>query len=176
MCREMDVIELSRLKLEAQKEEKCRTTLQHTWTLCSSPSFGWQRGQFGTTRRCSPQDKKIWGWRKGLGNRGTKTQLDTLLEDILERKKNRQKRRATSKVQKKDWNVQKRFGFVKIEGSLKYAIPAVDRGRGHRYLTEIDAFSLRSYRKTRSNLNIYFGHIINHLSTFPKLDIVSKNL
>ena len=42
------------------------------------------------------------------------------------------------------WKVQQRFGFVKIEGTLKYAIPAVDRGRGHRYLTEIDAFSLRS--------------------------------
>ena len=41
-----------------------------------------------------------------------------------------------------DWKVQQRFGFVKIEGSLKYAIPAVDRGRGHRYLTEIDPFSL----------------------------------
>ena len=47
------------------------------------------------------------------------------------------------------WKVQQRFGFVKIEGSLKYAIPAVDRGRDHHYLTEIDAFSLRSYRKTR---------------------------
>ena len=29
--------------------------------------------------------------------------------------------------------VQQRFSFVKSEGSLKYAIPAVDRGRGHRY-------------------------------------------
>ena len=29
------------------------------------------------------------------------------------------------------WKVQQRFGFVKIEGSLKYAILAVDRGRGH---------------------------------------------
>ena len=43
-----------------------------------------------------------------------------------------------------------------------------------RYLTVIDAFSLRSYRKTRSNLHICFGHIINHLSTFLKLNIVSK--
>ena len=68
------------------------------------------------------------------------------------------------------------LGFVKSEGSLKYAIPAVDRGRGHRYLNETDAFSLRSYRKTRSNLHICFGHIINHLSAFLKLDIVSKNL
>ena len=74
------------------------------------------------------------------------------------------------------WKVQQRFGFVKIEGSLKYAIPAVDSGRGHRYLTEIDAFSLRSYRKTRSNLHIYFGDIKNHLSTFVKLGILSKNM
>ena len=74
------------------------------------------------------------------------------------------------------WKVQQRFGFVKIEGSLKYAIQAVDGGRGHRYLTEIDAFSLRSYRKTRSNLHIYFGDIKNHLSNFLKLDIVSKNM
>ena len=74
------------------------------------------------------------------------------------------------------WKVQQRFGLVKIEGSLKYAIPAVDRSRGHRYLTEIDAFSLRSYRKTRSNLHICFGHITNRLSTFLKIDIVSKNM
>ena len=40
------------------------------------------------------------------------------------------------------------------------------------YFAENDAFSLRSYRKTRAN----FGHIISHLSTFPKLDIVSKNM
>ena len=77
---------------------------------------------------------------------------------------------------KMHWKVQQRFGFVKIEGSLKYAILAVDRGRGHRYLTEIDAFSFRSYRKTRSNLHICFGHIIYHLSTFLNLDTVSKNL
>ena len=50
------------------------------------------------------------------------------------------------------------------------------RCRGNRYLTEIGAFSLRSYRKTRSNLHICFGHIINHLSTFLKLDIVSTNM
>ena len=74
------------------------------------------------------------------------------------------------------WKVQQHFGFVKIEGSLEYAIPAVDHGRGHRYLTETDAFSLRSYRKTRSNLYICFGNIINHLSAFLKLDIVSKNM
>ena len=66
--------------------------------------------------------------------------------------------------------------FCQIEGSLKYAIPAVDRGRGHRYLTEIDVLSLRTHRKTRSNLHICFEHIINHLFTFLKLDIVSKNL
>ena len=53
---------------------------------------------------------------------------------------------------------------------------AVDRGRGNRYLTEIGAFSLCSYRKTKSNLHICFGHIINHLSTFLKLDIVSTNM
>ena len=65
--------------------------------------------------------------------------------------------------------------FCQNRGKFEiYAIPAVDRGRGHRYLTEIDAFSLRSYRKTRSNLNICCGHITNHLSTFLKLDIVSK--
>ena len=44
------------------------------------------------------------------------------------------------------------------------------------FLAEVDAISLRSYRKTRSNLHICFGHIINHLSTFLKLDIVSKKL
>ena len=81
-----------------------------------------------------------------------------------------------SYFRKLHWKVQQRFGFVKIEGSLKYAILPVDCGRGHRYLTEIDAFSLRSYRKTRSNLHICFGHIINHISTFLELDIVSKNL
>ena len=81
-----------------------------------------------------------------------------------------------SYFQKMHWNVQQRSGFVKIEGSLKYAILAVDPGRGHRYLTEIDAFSTRSYKKARSNLRIYFGHIINYISTFLKLDIVSKNL
>ena len=74
------------------------------------------------------------------------------------------------------WKVQQRFGFVKNEGSLKYAIPAVDRGRGHRYLTEIDEFSLLSYKKARLNLHICFGQIINHLSTIRKLDIVSKNM
>ena len=74
------------------------------------------------------------------------------------------------------WKVQQRFGFVKIEGSLKYAILAVDRDRGHGYLTEIDSFSFRSYRKTRSNLHICFAHIINHLSTFLNFDTVSKNL
>ena len=29
-----------------------------------------------------------------------------------------------------NWKDQQRFDFVKIDGSLKYAIPAVDRGRG----------------------------------------------
>ena len=68
--------------------------------------------------------------------------------------------------------------FCQNRGNFENAILAVDRGRGHRYLTEIDAFSLRSYRKTRSNLHICFGHVISHRSTFLKLDIdiVSKNL
>ena len=44
------------------------------------------------------------------------------------------------------------------------------------YFAENDAFSLRSYRKTGSNLHICFGRIINHLSTFLELDIISKNM
>ena len=65
------------------------------------------------------------------------------------------------------WKVQQRFGFVKIEGSLKFAIPAVDGGHGHRYLTEIDAFASSLVQKneieTAHMLWIYYKPSI-HLS------------
>ena len=56
--------------------------------------------------------------------------------------------------------VQQRFIFFKIEGSLRYAILPLDRGRGHHFLTENDAFSLHLYIKTRSHLYVCFGHTI----------------
>ena len=66
--------------------------------------------------------------------------------------------------------------FCQNRGKFEIRHSAVDGGHGHRYLTEIDAFALRSYRKTRSKLLICFRHITKYLSTFLKLDIVSKNL
>ena len=74
------------------------------------------------------------------------------------------------------WKVQQRFIFFKIEGSLKYAISPFNRGRDHHFLAKNDAFSLHSYIKTISLIYICFGDIINHLSTFLKIDIVLKNM
>ena len=68
------------------------------------------------------------------------------------------------------------YFFFKIEGSLKYAISPLDRGRGHHFLTENDAFSLHSYIKTRSHLYVCFGHNIKQLFSILKLDIVLKNM
>ena len=73
------------------------------------------------------------------------------------------------------WKVQQRFIFFKIEGSLKYAISPLDRGRSHHFLTENDAFSLHSYIKTRSHLYVCFGHTIKQLFNILKIDIVLKN-
>ena len=74
------------------------------------------------------------------------------------------------------WKVQQRFIFFKIEGSLKYAISPLDRGRGHHFLTENDVFSLHTYIKTRSQLYVYFGHTIKQLFSILKIDIVLENM
>ena len=66
--------------------------------------------------------------------------------------------------------------FFKIEGGLKYAISSLDRGLGHHYLPENDAFSLYSYTKTRLHLYICFEHNIKQLINFLKIDIVLKNM
>ena len=61
------------------------------------------------------------------------------------------------------------LSFFKIEGSLKHAISPLDRGSGHHFLIENDAFSLHSYIKNEivsiRMLWTYYKTIIQYSKT-----------